>query len=81
MPLKKPIVVSIRTARASLDQLVAKVAGGSEVIIARRGVPMARLVAEPAMAPRRVFGSMKGRATVTDAFFERLPASLRRGWT
>ena len=55
-----------------LSRLLAQVEAGVEVVIARRGQPVARLVR---CKPRgkRQFGAMKGNIRITDAFFEPLP--------
>lgn len=45
--------VNIHQAKTHLSRLLQRVAGGEEIIIARAGVPVARLVSiEPGRAPR-----------------------------
>ena len=62
-----------------LSRLLAQVEAGEEVLIARRGQSVARLVrCQP--RDKRQFGAMKGRIRITDAFFEPLPAEELKLW-
>ena len=78
--MKKPAPVTIHAAKTQLSRLIEKVERGEEVVIARRNVPVARLVPIRGRKTKRAFGSMKGRARVGDAFFEPLPASELERW-
>ncbi|MCP4677095.1 MAG: type II toxin-antitoxin system Phd/YefM family antitoxin [Deltaproteobacteria bacterium] len=70
-------IVNIHEAKTNLSQLLEKVRAGAEVIIAKRGKPIARLC--PLDPPRaRVPGLLEGR--VDDAFFEPLPAEELEAW-
>jgi prevent-host-death family protein len=73
-------VHSIHAAKTHLSRLVESAAAGEEVVIARGKVPVVRLVPVAAEAPRRRFGAMRGRARVTRAFFEPLPADEIDAW-
>jgi antitoxin (DNA-binding transcriptional repressor) of toxin-antitoxin stability system len=59
---------------------VARARRGETVVIARGSKPVARLVALDAATPTRKFGAMRGRARVTPAFFDSLPARERDAW-
>jgi prevent-host-death family protein len=48
----KPLQVNLYEAKTKLSSLVERAANGEEIVIAKAGKPMARLVA-PAPAPRR----------------------------
>jgi prevent-host-death family protein len=52
--------VTIQQAEASLSRLIEMVAAGEEVIIARRGKPVARLVPVGELKGKRTPGSPKG---------------------
>ncbi len=65
-------IVNVSEARTQLSRLPRRVNVAEEVVIARRGQPVARLVGKKPRA-RRKFGAMKGRIRITDAFFEPLP--------
>ncbi len=63
--------VNIHEAKTNLSKLVARAMAGEEIVIARAGKPMVRLVVEePQPKPRRVPGFAKGEFEVTDSFFE-----------
>jgi prevent-host-death family protein len=71
---------TIHAAKTQLSRLVARAQRGEEIVIARGARPVARLVAINAPAVRREFGAMRGRARVTPAFFEPLPADELAAW-
>jgi len=68
--------VNVYEAKTHLSQLLDRAAAGEEIIIARAGRPVARLVplAEPSPAPR-VPGGWRGRVSFT-ADFDDLPAEV-----
>ncbi len=61
--------VNIHKAKTHLSQLLERVALGEEVVIAKAGKPVARLVAVH-QRKTRVFGSAKGEFNVPDDFNE-----------
>jgi len=64
----KPSKVNIHHAKTHLSRLVEDVAGGSEVLIAKGGRPMARLVPlRRDDTPRRA-GLLKGKLRIADEF-------------
>lgn len=63
--------VNIYDAKTQLSQLLARVEAGEEVVIARAGRPVARLV--PYTRKERVPGRMKGRITMRDNFDDPIP--------
>lgn len=66
--------VNIHAAKTHLSRLVDAAAAGEEIIIARAGTPVARLVPlEPAKKPDRVLGTMAGQFTIPDDFDAPLP--------
>ncbi len=71
--------VNVHEAKTHLSRLLAQVESGTEVVIARNGAPVARLV--PWRQPgKREFGALKGRMVVPDSFFEPLPESELEAW-
>jgi prevent-host-death family protein len=60
--------VNIHEAKTHLSRLLERVAMGEEVIIAKAGTPVAKLVALESAPKLRVFGSAKGDFTVPDDF-------------
>lgn len=72
--------VTIHKAKTTLSQLVARAEAGEEIVIARGGTPVAKLVPIEPRKPKRVFGSMKGKIALDDSFFEPLPDDELRLW-
>ena len=68
-------IVNMHEAKTQLSRLVAEVLTGEEVVIARNGVPVAKLVAIDDARPRREPGAWKGRVWMSDDFDE-LPPEL-----
>ena len=66
-------LVNIHAAKTQLSRLVDEAAAGQEVIIARAGRPVARLMALEARPARRVLGRLAGRLQVPDDFDAPLP--------
>jgi len=61
-------VVNMHEAKTHLSKLVARVEAGEEIVIARAGRPVARLVPPmPKRQPRR-FGIWRGRVWIADDF-------------
>lgn len=59
------MIVNVHEAKSDLSKLLARAEAGEEIIIARAGTPVARLVAlKP--APKRRFGSWAGRFEIDD---------------
>lgn len=69
--------VNIHEAKTHLSRLLAEVAGGDEIVIARAGKPIARLA--PVDRPRRMADLLdidRGRIIVQDDFAAPLPDDL-----
>ena len=65
-----PTTVNIHEAKTHLSRLVARAAAGEEIVIAKAGEPLARLVAyEEQRAPRQ-FGRLKGKIWIAEDFDE-----------
>ena len=71
---------TVHAAKTNLSRLIKRANRGEDVVIVRGRTPVARLVAITTEPPVRRFGAMKGRATVTAAFFDALPASELAAW-
>ena len=67
--------VNIHAAKTNLSKLVDEAAAGQEIIIARAGKPVARLVSLATLVPgqRRVLGRFAGNGTVPADFDSPLP--------
>ena len=62
--------VDIHAAKTHLSSLLAEVAAGEEVIIAKAGKPLARLVPLEKPDVRKSFGMLKGKIWISDDFDE-----------
>ncbi len=68
--------VNIHEAKTNLSKLLHKVGEGQEIIIARSGKPVARLVAYENKPAKRVSGSAKNKFTVSPDFNDPLPSEV-----
>lgn len=68
-----PHTYNIHEAKTQLSKLLEQVERGDDVVIARAGVPVARLVPVAPAATHRVLGSEAGRLLVPDDFDAPLP--------
>lgn len=73
------VVVNVHQAKTHLSRLLARAEAGEEVVIARRGTPVAQLVACKPRKKRRP-GRLKGKVVITDAFFDPLPEEEIKLW-
>jgi prevent-host-death family protein len=65
--------VNVHDAKTNLSRLLERVAMGEEVIIAKAGKPVAKLVAIRPARPKFKLGSAKGEFVVPDDFNDPLP--------
>lgn len=72
--------VNIHDAKTQLSRLIKQASRGEEIIIAKAGVPVARLIAIEPHARGRRFGAMRGKARVDAEFFEPLPDAELSAW-
>lgn len=68
--------VNIHAAKTHLSRLVDDAAAGEEIIIAKAGKPVARLVPLAAPKPRRRLGLLAGKMWVSDDFDAPLPDDI-----
>ena len=72
-------VVNVHQAKTELSRLLARVEAGEDVMIARRGQPVARLVACKGPVKRQP-DVLKGKIVVPDTFFDPLPEEELAAW-
>ncbi len=73
------LIVNVHQAKTQLSRLLTQVELGEDVVIARRGEPVARLVAVKAPVKRQP-GTLKGRFSLPDAFFDPLSEDTLKAW-
>ena len=71
-------IVNMHKAKTTLSRLVEEAAAGEEILIARAGKPVARLV--PVERRKRRLGLWKGRVRMSSDFDAPLPADEEAAW-
>lgn len=80
MTVKRKRTVNVHEAKTTLSQLLRRVQAGEEIVIAKDGHPVARLV-PLAEAPRpRELGFAAGRVTIAPDFDAPLPPDVLAGF-
>lgn len=72
--------VNLHAAKTALSRLVDEAVSGEEIIIAKAGKPMVRLVPVLPESRRAGFGADRGKIRVRADFDEPLPASVLRAF-
>lgn len=81
MAAGKPKQVNLYEAKTHLSRLVQEVADGAEIIIARAGEPVARLVPLAAeRQPERKPGRLRGKVWISGEFDDPLPPGVLAGF-
>jgi len=70
--------VNLHTAKTHLSRLVEEAAAGQEVVIAKSGKPMVRLVPVTVRSRRTGFGALRGKIRIREDFDAPLPDDLLR---
>lgn len=70
------ITVNIHEAKTHLSQLLQRVMAGEEIIVAKAGTPVARLVPFVAQLVQRLPGSAQGQIWIAPDFDAPLPSEL-----
>jgi prevent-host-death family protein len=73
-----PVVINVHEAKTHLSRLLDRVRAGETIVLAKDGMPYARLVPLGPPAEGRRPGRAVGR--VTDAFFDALPEDELLAW-
>jgi len=72
--------VNIHEAKTHLSKLLERVKGGEEIVIAKAGKPVARLVPVVKRPVRRLPGTAKGKVVIAPDFDAPLPEAILRGF-
>jgi prevent-host-death family protein len=75
-----PEPINLYDAKTRLSQLVDRAAAGEEIIIAKAGRPMARLVPLQARTAPRIPGLLKGQIAIGPDFDSPLPDGIVRAF-
>jgi len=72
--------VNVHEAKTQLSRLLARVENGEEIVIARAGRPVARLLPAREQGKRRMPGSLKGRIRLGENFHDPLSEAELDAW-
>ena len=72
--------INIHAAKTQFSSLLAEVEAGEEIIIAKAGKPVARLIPLQKNDFRRSFGALKGRIHMKDNFDDPLPPEIAKAF-
>lgn len=75
-----PVKMNIHEAKTHFSKLLARVGNGEEIIIAKAGKPIARIVPISDKPVERVPGSAKGKIAVAPDFDTPLPANMLKAF-
>jgi prevent-host-death family protein len=75
-----PRIVNLHAAKTHLSRLVDEAANGEEIVIAKAGRPIVRLVPAVAKSRRRGFGADRGKISIRRSFDAPLPDDLLRAF-
>lgn len=75
-----PIQVNIHEAKTTLSKIIEQACLGEEVIIAKAGRPMVRLIPIRTQPSGRMFGALRGKAKVDERFFAPLSEEELGRW-
>jgi prevent-host-death family protein len=73
---KKMTIVNVHEAKTHLSKLLQRVSGGEQIVIARAGKPLARLVAFESPVADRIAGTAAGEIRMSPDFDDPLPDEL-----
>jgi prevent-host-death family protein len=73
-------IVNVHEAKTHLSRLLMEVAAGEDIVIAKAGTPVARLVPVAVQHPPRVLGLDEGRVVIGDDFDAPLPDEVLAGF-
>lgn len=72
------LTVNTHEAKTQLSRLLARVSNGEEIVIAKSGTAVARLVPVKRETSKRIGGIDKGKAWIADDFDAPLPDELQK---
>lgn len=75
-----PVKINVHEAKTHFSKLLDRVGNGEEVIIAKAGKPVARMVPVAERSPQRVAGSAKGKVIIASDFDAPLPEPVQEAF-
>ena len=74
--MKCPKTVNVHEAKTNLSRLLADVEKGNEVVVARNGKPVAKLIPFPKPKKTLIMGDLKGKIWISPDFDAPLPDDI-----
>ena len=74
------VTVNVHEAKTHLSKLLRRVQGGEEIVVAKSGKPIAKLVPFGSGSAPRVPGHAKGKVRILDNFDDPLPKEFLRAF-
>ncbi len=68
--------VNVHEAKTHFSRILSRVEGGEEIVVAKAGKPIARIVPLSEKVSKRIPGTAKGRISLKKDFLKPLPKSL-----
>ena len=79
--MKAPKTVNVHEAKTQLSKLLAEVEQGREVVVARNGKPIAKLIPFPKARKKTLtMGDLKGKIWISPDFDNPLPEDELKKW-
>ena len=75
------VIINLYEAKTSLSQLVDRAANGEEIIIAKAGKPLAKLIPLRAKIKKREPGGWEGQVEIAEDFDAPLPPEILGAFT
>jgi prevent-host-death family protein len=73
-------IANIHEAKSQLSKLIESVLAGEEIIIAKAGKPLVKMIPYQEAQKPRVPGGWEGKVVMSDDFDDELPADLLAGF-
>lgn len=70
------LTINVHDAKTHFSRILSRVESGEEIVIAKTGRPVARIVPLLKAAAKRTPGSAKGRMLIKKGFYEPLPKKM-----
>ncbi|RJQ18399.1 MAG: type II toxin-antitoxin system Phd/YefM family antitoxin [Nitrospiraceae bacterium] len=68
--------VNVHDAKTHFSRLISRVESGEEIVIAKAGKPIARLIPLSGKIKKRKPGTARGKIVISKSFFEPLPEEV-----
>jgi prevent-host-death family protein len=78
--MKSPVIINVHEAKTHFSKLLDRAHAGEELVLAKAGVPYARLMPLASPPTKRQFGRLAATPIDDSLFFESLPKEELDAW-